>query len=130
MEFVATAVELLSQIYLKLMTENTQTIPTNINAIISLSSAILTAISFCIGIAPIPLTGLVCYPVSAVMGIAALATGLVSLRQIRASGEKGRAFALFGAWIGGLTMLAGLCTIVAWILLLPEIAHFIQQIIK
>lgn len=130
MEFVATAVNLLSQIYLRLMTENTATIPTNTNAIISLSSAILTVISFCVGIAPIPLTGLVCFPVSAILGIAALATGLVSLRQIRASEEKGRTLALFGAWVGGLTMLVGLCTIVTWILLLPEIAHLIVQIIK
>jgi len=112
------------------MTENTSIIPTNTNAIISLSSAILTVISFYVGIAPIPLTGLACFPASAMLGIAALATGLVSLRQIRVSGEKGRTLALFGAWVGGLTMLAGLCMIVAWILLLPEIAHFILQIMK
>ena len=112
------------------MTENTSTVSTNMNAIISLSSAILTVISFCIGIAPIPLTGLVCYPASAVLGIAALATGLASLRQIRASGEKGRTLALFGACVGGLTMLAGLCILAAGILLLPEVTHFIQQTIK
>ena len=112
------------------MTENTPTISTNTNAIISLSSAILTVISFCIGIAPIPLTGLVCYPISAVLGIVAVATGLVSLRQIRTSGEKGRTLALFGAWVGGLAMLTGLCILTAGILFLPEVAHFIQQSIK
>ena len=112
------------------MTENTPTISTNTNAIISLSSAILTVISFCIGIAPIPFTGFVCYPASAALGIVALATGLVSLRQIRVSGEKGKTFALFGAWIGGLTMLAGLCIVASGILLAPEITHFIQQTIK
>ncbi len=112
------------------MDENIPTIPTNRNAIISLSSAILMVISFCIGIAPIPLTGLVCYPVSAALGIAALSTGLVSLRQIRASGEKGRTLALFGAWVGGLAMLAGLCILTAGILLFPEVKQFIQQTIK
>lgn len=99
-------------------------------AIISLSSAILTVISFCIGIAPIPLTGWVCFPASAALGTAALAAGLVSLRQIRTSGEKGRSLALFGAWIGGLTMLAGVCLLTAGALLLPVIAHFIRQTIK
>lgn len=112
------------------MTENTPVIPINTNAMLSLSSAILTMISFCVGIAPIPFTGLVCYPASAVLGIAALITGLVSLRQIRTSGEKGRTFALFGAWVGGLTMPAGLCMTAAGVLLLPEIARFIQQIMK
>ena len=100
------------------------------NAIISLSSAILTVISFCIGIAPIPLTGLVCYPASAVLGIVALATGLASLRQIRANGEKGRTLALFGAWVGGLTTTVAFCALVSGILLLPEIANFIRQVSK
>lgn len=112
------------------MNENIPTIPTNRNAIISLSSAILMMISFCVGIAPIPLTGLVCYPVSAVLGIAALSTGLVSLRQIRASGEKGRTLALFGAWVGGLAMLASLCVIILGVLLFPELKQLIQQTIK
>lgn len=112
------------------MNENTPIIPTNQNAILSLAASVLTMISFCVGIAPIPLTGLVCFPASAALGIAALTTGVVSLRQIRASGEKGRAFALFGAWVGGLTMLAGLCILAAGILLLPGIARFIQQITK
>ncbi len=112
------------------MPENNSNTPTNTSAIISLSSAILTVISFCIGVAPIPFTGFVCYPASVALGVVALATGLVSLRQIRVNGEKGRKFALFGAWIGGLTMLAGLCIITGGILLAPEIAHFIQQAIK
>ena len=112
------------------MTENTPTISTNTNAIISLSSAILTVISFCIGVAPIPFTGFVCYPASVMLGVVALATGLVSLHQIRVNGEKGRTFALFGVWIGGLTMLIGLCILMAGILFLPEVAHFIQQNIK
>ena len=112
------------------MNENISTVATNTNAIISLSSAILTVISFCIGVAPIPFTGFVCYPASAMLGIVALATGMVSLRQIRTSGEKGRTLALFGSWVGGLTMLAGLCTLTAGTLLLPEVAHFIQQSIK
>ena len=112
------------------MNENTPDISTNTNSIISLFSAILMVISFCVGIAPIPLTGLVCYPISAVLGIAALSTGLVSLRQIRTSGEKGRTLALFGAWVGGLAMLASLCILTAGILLFPEIKQFIQQTIK
>lgn len=112
------------------MTENTPVIPINTNAMLSLSSAILTMISFCVGLAPIPFSGLVCYPASAALGIAAMASGLAALRQIRASGEKGRVFALFGAWVGGLTILAGLCILAAGILFLPGIARFIQQIMK
>ncbi len=112
------------------MDENHPRLPTNRNAIISMVSAILTLLSFCIAVAPIPLTGLVCYPAAAGLGLAALATGLASLRQIRSSGENGRAYALAGAWIGGLATLASLCAMALGLLWIPVIANFIRQVSK
>jgi hypothetical protein len=44
-----------------------------------------------------------------VLGLAAAICGILALRQMRTSGEKGRALALFGLWTGILTMLAVLC---------------------
>jgi len=83
--------------------------PTNRLSLVSFLSAILTIISFCIGAAPIPLTAWICYPAALLLGLTALVTGFTSLRQIRLSGEKGRASALLGIGIGGLTILAVIC---------------------
>jgi hypothetical protein len=113
-----------------IMGENHPLNPTNRNAIISLISAILTLLSFCIAVAPIPFTGFVCYPAALVLGLAALGTGLASLHQIRSSGENGRGYALVGAWVGGLTTLASLCAMALGILWLPVIANFIRQVSK
>jgi hypothetical protein len=82
---------------------------TNRLAMASFSAAVLTLLSFCIGAAPIPLTGWVCYPVAILLGAAALLTGFRALRQLRSSGEKGRVLAVLGMWMGGLTILAVLC---------------------
>jgi hypothetical protein len=83
--------------------------PTNRLSLISFLCAMLTLFSFCIGLAPIPLSAWVCYPVAVLLGLVALITGFTSLRQIRTSGEKGRASALLGIGIGGLTILAVIC---------------------
>jgi hypothetical protein len=112
---------------MKDMNELTQVIPTNRNAIISLAAGMLTLFSICMAVVPIPLTGFVCYPAGAVFGLAALASGITSLRQIRSNGEKGRSLALIGAGIGGLTSLAALCALTLGVLLLPEITAFIEQ---
>ena len=103
---------------------------TNRNAIISLIASTLTVVAFCLGVVPVPLTGFVCFPVSAVLGMAALAIGLISLHQIHSSGENGRIPALIGAWIGGLATTVAFCALVSGILLLPEIANFIRQVSK
>jgi hypothetical protein len=112
------------------MNETKPTLPTNRNAIISLAIGILTIVSFCIGAAPIPFTGYVCFPASLMFGIAALASGLVSLKQIRSSQENGRTLALIGAWIGGLAISAALCIAGLAILFLPTLLALIRQIIK
>ena len=84
--------------------------PTNRLSLLSFLSAVLTVISFCIGFAPfLPLTAPVCYPAAVLLGIVALASGFTSLRQVRASGEKGRAMALIGIWTGVLSILAVIC---------------------
>lgn len=110
------------------MTETPSTIPTNRNAVISLIAAILTILSFCGAVVPIPLTGFVCYPAAAVLGLAALATGINSLRQIRSSGENGRPFAVIGTIIGTLTAIAVMCVFALAIAFLPQVIAFLRQI--
>jgi hypothetical protein len=105
-------------------------IPTNRNAILSLIAALLTLLSFCIAVAPIPFTGFVCYPAAAVLGLAAFAAGLISLRQIRSNGENGRNFALIGVWIGALAALASVCAMTLGFLSLPVIAALFRQVSK
>ncbi len=76
----------------------------------SLSAALLTILSFCIGFAPfLPLTAAVCYPAAVLLGTVSLVTGFRALRQMRASGESGRWMALTGMWVGGLTILSVVC---------------------
>jgi hypothetical protein len=82
---------------------------TNWFALASAGAAVFTFLSFCIGVAPIPLTAWLCFPSALVLGLAAAICGILALRQMRTSGEKGRALALFGMWTGILTMLAVLC---------------------
>lgn len=112
------------------MGDNPTLLPINRNAIISVISAILTLISFCIAVAPVPFTGFLCYPAAAVLGLVAFAAGLTSLRQIRSNGENGRVYALLGASIGGLAAMASICAMILGILWLPVIAGFIRQISK
>jgi hypothetical protein len=107
--------------------ELTQVTPTNHNAVFSILAGILTLLSICLAVVPVPLTGFVCYPAGALFGVAALATGITSLRQIRSNGEKGRALALIGAGIGGLTLVGVICALTMGIILLPEIRAFIEQ---
>ncbi len=113
-----------------IMSENTPLVSTNRTAIISVISALFTLLSFCIAVAPIPLTGWVCFPAAGLTGLVAFAAGLISLRQIRSSGENGRNYALLGAWIGGLVTLASLCAVIVGILWLPVIANVIRQLSK
>lgn len=80
------------------------TAPTNRLALFSFLLAFLTILSFCIGLAPIPLTAWVCYPAAVLFGLTAIGTGLTGLRQVRSSAEKGRAIALIGIWTGVLTI--------------------------
>lgn len=101
--------------------------PINRRAILSLVLAIFALLSFCIGAAPLPLTALVCYPVSLLFGIAALWNGAISIQQIRQQNEKGRTLALIGIWIGALTILFVVCAVTFVILLWPYVFEFIQE---
>ena len=104
--------------------------PVNRNAFISMITGVLTLLSFCTAVAPVPLTGYVCYPAAAVLGMIALVTGLTALWQIRRSKENGRTYALAGVWIGGLAVLASVLATVLGILLLPKIFGLIHQYLK
>src|SRR5512142_3120289 len=61
--------------------------PLNRNAAISLFAAILTVVSFCTAVAPIPLTGYVCYPGAVLFGLVAVVFGVMALVQIRSTQE-------------------------------------------
>ena len=96
--------------------------PTNPLAVFSLCAAVLTVLSFCGGVAPIPFTGWFCFPAAILLGALALVSGLGA---IRSKGEAGRGMALAGIWIGGLTILATLCAVV---LTVTALVAFIQQL--
>ena len=102
--------------------------PTNRLSLISFLSAFLTVSSFCIGFAPIPLTAWVCYPLAVLLGITALVSGFTSLRQVRASGEQGRAMALIGIWAGALSILAVICATTLTVLALYFGLDYLQTL--
>ena len=104
--------------------------PVNRNAAISIVAAFLTLLSVCIAVAPIPLTGYVCYPAATVLGLVALITGITSLGQIRERNENGRSYAMIGIWVGGLAMAGSLCAIGIGIALFPRVLHLVQQYLK
>jgi hypothetical protein len=99
-------------------------LPTSRLAIVSLSAAVLTLFSFCGGVAPIPLTGWVCFPAAIFLGLVALVSGLAALRRTRNDAENGRWMALTGIILGGLTIFATLCAVT---LTISAIAAFITQ---
>jgi len=107
--------------------ESFPTQPINRRAILSLVLAVLALFSFCIGAAPLPLTALVCYPASLLLGIAALWSGATAIQQIRQQNEKGRSLALIGIWIGAMAILFVLCAMLLVILLWPHVIEFIQE---
>ncbi|HEY6074373.1 MAG TPA: hypothetical protein VIV15_13530 [Anaerolineales bacterium] len=107
--------------------ETTPAPPVNGRAVLSLAAALLTALSFCIGFAPIPLTALVCYPAAALSGIVSLLAGARALREIRASGEEGRVLALIGLWVSGITLAAVTCSVTLTALAIPHIIDLIRK---
>ncbi len=99
----------------------------NRNGVINMVAAILTLLSFCIAVAPIPLTGWVCYPAAFASGLISLLTGIVSLAQIRSSGEEGRSYAIIGITVGTLTILSTACAVALGIAFFPRFVLFLQQ---
>ena len=110
-----------------MINESTTIVPVNRNAVISLIAGILTLLSFCTAVAPIPLTGYVCYPSAAILGLIALTTGITSLAQIKVRKENGRGYALIGVWVGGLAAVASLCAIGVGIALFPRVLSLVHQ---
>jgi hypothetical protein len=99
----------------------------NRQALFSLLLAVLALLSFCIGAAPLPMTALVCYPSSVLLGIGALWTGVKALQQIRQNNERGHVLAKIGIWIGSLTILFVICAVTLAILLWPYIFDLLQS---
>jgi hypothetical protein len=83
--------------------------PINRYAILSLILAMLTFLSFCLGVIPIPFTAWVCYPTAGLFGVLALLSGFIALRQLPQRAERGRRLALLGLTAGTLTLLAVVC---------------------
>ncbi len=103
--------------------------PLNRSAIISLVAAILTALSFCTAVAPIPLTGYVCYPAAVVFGLVALISGAAALLQIRTTREEGRTHALIGIWVGAIAVVAAACAIGVGIALFPRVIALLPKVV-
>ncbi len=90
---------------------------------LSLASAMLTIIFFCIGVAPIPLTALICYPAALLSGLTALLSGLRGLRY-----PSGRWMAWVGMITGTLTLLAITLFTALTALLAPILAETLQKL--
>ncbi len=101
--------------------------PMNRNARISMVAAILTLLSFCTAVAPIPLTGWVCYPAAFVSGLVALLTGIASLAQIRSSQEEGRSYAIIGITVGTLSIVGAACAVALGIAFFPRFVSFLKE---
>ena len=89
--------------------------PLNRQSILSLVFGILTVMAFCISWLPIPLTGVVCVPLSLLFGVLALVFGVTSLVQIRRQNGSGHHFAWGGILIGGFVFVCSLCMLIALI---------------
>jgi hypothetical protein len=107
--------------------------PLNTQSILSLVFGVLTILAFCMGVAPIPFTGFVCFPASLLLGILAILFGVVSLNTIPKQNESGRPMAWIGIAIGGLVFLCVLFAvfvIVFFLVFAPGSIHtppFIQN---
>ena len=106
--------------------ESKPTTPFNRQAIFSVVLAVLTLISFCVGVAPIPLSSLVCYPSAVLLGLASLWMGAAALREMRQTGERGRRLALVSLWSVGFINLAILCFTTIMILLFPYLVDTLR----
>jgi hypothetical protein len=95
----------------------------NKHSIISLTLGMLTVISLCVGLAPLPGTGLVCLPAGMLFGLLALVLGFVALNRIKKHDQTGHSMAWTGIVIGGAVLLCILClmlTFVSVIVLAPD----------
>jgi len=100
----------------------------NRRALMSLLLALLALLSFCLGVLPLPLSALLCYPSGLLLGIGALWVGWNALRQIRQRDENGATLAKIGIWVGGLTILFVACALTLAIVLGPYVLKLMQDI--
>ncbi len=107
--------------------QSRSSLPMNRNAVISMVAAILTVLSFCTAVAPIPLTGWVCYPAAFACGLVALVTGMASLAQIRSSQEEGRSYAIIGITVGALSIVGTACAVALGIAFFPRFVSFLKE---
>jgi hypothetical protein len=112
------------------MFEPTPLPPFNRKAIIAFVAALFALISLCLGVAPIPFLGLVCYPSALLLGIVAVVLGLWAQSEIRMNGEGGRTLALISVWSGGFTLLAIVCFVTIGVLLIPRIYDYLSQFLN
>jgi len=89
--------------------------PTNKHSIISLILGILTILTFCGGLAPIPFTGFICFPSSFILGVLAIIYGIIALNRTRRDNESGRPMAWIGILVGGIIFLCMLAIVAAFI---------------
>ncbi|MBV6451474.1 MAG: hypothetical protein MHPDNHAH_02213 [Anaerolineales bacterium] len=92
--------------------------------------SLLAVLALCMGVLPIPLIELICFPPGLVLSISALIVGSLALRETKTDGMNGRSLAWFAVWIGGITLLAMLCVISLGALLFPHISDFIHEIMN
>jgi len=95
------------------MNEEVISPPVNNQSILSLVFGILTILSFCTGLIPIPFTGFICFPASFLLGFLALIFGTISLDQIRRQNESGRPMAWIGIMAGGFIFMCMMCMVIA-----------------
>ncbi len=107
--------------------ETPTSLPSNPQAVISLTLALLTILSFCTGMVPIPFTGLICFPLGFFLGALALIFGLVALEQIRRRNEPGSPLAWTGIIIGGFVVLCMLCIVISFASLFIFAPHYIPN---
>jgi hypothetical protein len=87
----------------------------NKHSIISLVLGILTVLSLCVGLAPVPGTGFVCFPAGMLLGMLALILGFVALNRIKRHEQAGHSMAWTGIVIGGAVFLCILCLMLAFV---------------
>ncbi|HEY5984153.1 MAG TPA: DUF4190 domain-containing protein [Anaerolineales bacterium] len=100
----------------------------NQSAIISLAAGSLTWIAFCVGVAPVPFTGFVCFPGAALLSVVALIWGLKSLREIKSSDQRGRGLAIAGSVMGGSAILAEICLSIITVVFWSRLEQLLQSV--
>jgi hypothetical protein len=100
------------------MLQTTEPAPVNSKALISAIAAFAAILCFCGEVVPIPLTALVCFPLTGFLGLIAVVAGIAGLDETRARRERGHNLALAGTMLGGAVILAALCMTIVGVALL------------